>query len=283
MPTITPTGQVCGAVVTDVDLSQPLDEDAAAALRTGLDDHHVLVVPGQALSDADLERFSTCFGQLGTDPWFVPIAGSDHIAEVRRDADETTPVFADAWHSDWSFLEVPPIATCLYGIEIPPVGGDTLFADQHLAYQRLPDDLRERVDNLTATHSTRAIYGTGGIYDADNEKEQGRSMQIVQSGATYDFDHPLVRRHEGNGQKALFSTLGYIQGIVGMEPDDAFELLLELHRHQTADDVVYRHAWEPDMVVIWDNRSVLHRATGGYEGHARRLRRTTILPPATTP
>src|SRR3954451_24732432 len=89
----------------------------------GLDEHHVLVFPRQSLGIAELERFSTYFGDLGDDPWFVPIEGSRYIAEVRRAADETTPVFAESWHSDWSFLETPPLATCLYGMEIPPVGG----------------------------------------------------------------------------------------------------------------------------------------------------------------
>lgn len=280
MPTITPSGQACGAVVTDVDLSRPIDDAAAAELRAGLDAHRVLAFPGQSMTNADLERFSTYFGNLGTDPWFVPIEGSDYIAELRRDAEETTPVFAEGWHSDWSFLEVPPIATCLYSIEIPPVGGDTLFADQHLAYERLPEDLRQQVDGLIAKHSTRRIYGAGGIYDPDNEQERGRSIQIVRSAETHEFDHPLVRRHEGNGLRAIYSTLGYIQGIVGMDHKKAVDLLAELHTYQVADEVVYRHRWEPDMCVIWDNRSVLHRATGGYDGYARRLRRTTILPAA---
>jgi taurine dioxygenase len=278
MPTMTPTGQALGAVVTDVDLSGPLGDDVASALRAGLDEHHVLVFPDQSLGTAELERFSTCFGDLGEDPWFVPIEGSRYVAEVRRAADETTPIFAESWHSDWSFLETPPLATCLYGIEIPPVGGDTLFANQHLAYERLPDGLREQVDGLVARHTTRGIYGKGGIYDPDNDDEAGRSMQIVPDRDAFDFDHPLVRVHEGNGRPALYSTLGYIQGIVGMDRGEAIHLLAEIQRHQVADEVVYAHRWEPDMVVVWDNRSVLHRATGGYEGHERRLRRTTIVP-----
>lgn len=278
MPTITPTSQACGATVTDLDLSRPLDDDAAAALRAGLDEYHVLTFPGQTVTNADLERLSTYFGDLGHDPWFVPIEGSDHIAEVRRAADETTPIFAEGWHSDWSFLEVPPIATCLYGIDIPPVGGDTLFANQHLAYDRLPIELRQQADRLIAKHTTRGIYGKGNMHDADNEQERGRSMQIKQSEQTFDFEHPLVRLHEGNGRPALFSTFGYVQGIVGMELAEAMTFLAELRELQIADEVVYRHRWEPDMCVIWDNRSVLHRATGGYDGHSRLLRRTTIVP-----
>lgn len=280
MPVFTPTGQACGAVVTDIDLSSRLRDEESASLRDGLDAHHVLVFPEQHLDDDDLERFSTSFGRLGTDPWFVPIDGSDHIAEIRREADETSRLFAEGWHSDWSFLDTPPVATCLYGIEIPPVGGDTLFANQHLAYERLPADLRARVDGVTARHSDRHIYGKGGLHDPDAEAEAGRSMNIRGDRDNNDGQHPLVRIHEGNGRPAFFSTAGYVQGIVGMDDEDARALIREVHAHQTADDVVYRHRWEPNMVVVWDNRSVLHRATGGYEGYARRLRRTTILPTA---
>ena len=140
MAVITPTGHACGAVVTDLDAAAVNDAEAAE-LRSALDEHHVLVFPDQRMSNDELERFSEAFGRLGTDPWFIPIEGSDHIAEIRRDADEEAPLFGEGWHSDWSFLDSPPVATCLLGLTIPPVGGDTLFANQHLAYDRLPDDL----------------------------------------------------------------------------------------------------------------------------------------------
>ncbi len=278
MVKITATGAPCGAHVTEVDLTEPLGAETAAALRAGLDEHHVLVFPNQELTNHDLERFSETFGALGRDPWFVPIEGSDYIAEVRRDADETSRLFAEGWHSDWSFLDTPPVATCLYGIDIPPVGGDTLFANQHLAYERLPDDLRDQVDGVLATHTDRNIYGEGGMHDPDNEGEQGRTMNIVARREPTDGEHPLVRMHEGNGRPAFYSTAGYIQGIVGMDDAEARALLRAVHRHQIADEVIYRHTWQPNMAVVWDNRSVLHKATGGYEGHSRLLRRTTILP-----
>ena len=278
MVVFTPTGQACGAVVTDIDLTRSLSDAESAALRAGLDEHHVLVFPDQPMSNEDLERFSTSFGALGTDPWFVPIEGSDYIAEVRRDADDTSRLFAENWHSDWSFLETPPVATCLLGIEIPPVGGDTLFANQHLAYESLSDDLKQRVDGLRAKHTDRNIYGKGSMHDPDSENAAGGSMNIRVDREALDGEHPLVRMHEGNGRPAFYSTIGYIQGLVDIDDDEAGELLREVYRHQTADEVVYRHAWQPNMCVVWDNRSVLHRATGGYEGHARLLRRTTIVP-----
>lgn len=232
MAVVTPTGQPCGAFVTDIDLSRSIGDETAAALRAALDAHHVLAFPDQELTNSELERFSEAFGRLGTDPWFVPIAGSAYIAEIRRDADETSRLFGEGWHSDWSFLDTPPVATCLYGIEIPPVGGDTLFANQHLAYASLPPELRDRVDGLRAVHSDRNIYGKGGQHHPDNDGEVGRSIRIRADRDPYDGEHPLVRVHEGNGRKAFYSTVGYIQGIVGMADHEARALLKEIYRHR---------------------------------------------------
>ena len=276
MAVITPTGHACGAVVTDLDATAVNDVEAAE-LRSALDEHHVLVFPDQRMSNDELERFSEAFGRLGTDPWFIPIEGSDHIAEIRRDADEEAPLFGEGWHSDWSFLDSPPVATCLLGLTIPPVGGDTLFANQHLAYDCLPDDLKSRLEGLVAKHSDRFIYGKGSMHDPASDETAGQTMAIRGDRDPYDGQHPLVRIHEGNGRPALFSTLGYVQGVVDMEDDEARSLLRDIHEHQIDDAVIYRHRWEPDMAVVWDNRSVLHRATGGYEGHDRLLRRTTIV------
>ena len=275
MAVYTPTGQPCGAVVTDIDLSAPLSEEESAGLRAGLDEHHVLVVPDQYLSNGDLERFSGAFGALGTDPWFVPIEGSEYIAEIRRDADEQSRLFGEGWHSDWSFLDTPPVATCLYGIDIPPVGGDTLYANQVAALAAMPADLRSRIDGLTAIHSARTAYAPDGMYgDADGDD---RSMRIVVSDEAYATqNHPLVRAHRESGVEAIYSTLGYIVGIEGMPDNEAAELLIELYKWQTRDEFVYRHVWEPNMVTMWDNRCVLHRATGGFEGFERLLHRTTI-------
>ena len=274
---VEPSGQACGATVTGVDLTQPLSKDEASAIRSAWLTHHVLAFPEQPMTDDDLERFSLCFGQFGDDPFIAPIEGREHVIAVCRDANETAPLFAETWHSDWSFLDSPPVATCLLGLTIPPVGGDTLFANQHLAYDRLPDDLKSRLEGLVAKHSDRFIYGKGSMHDPASDETAGQTMTIRGDRDPYDGQHPLVRIHEGNGRPALFSTLGYVQGVVDMEDDEARSLLREIHEHQIDDAVIYRHRWELDMAVVWDNRSVLHRATGGYEGHDRLLRRTTIV------
>jgi taurine dioxygenase len=273
--TVTPSGQACGATVTGLDLSQPLSPDAVAEIRAHWLDHHVLAFPDQRMSDDDLERFTLAFGGFGDDPFIAPIPGRAHVIAVERLADETSPLFAENWHSDWSFQAVPPAGTCLYGIEIPPIGGDTLFANQHAALDAMPDSLRQRLEGKQAIHSARRAYAPDGAYgDADTAK---RSMDIRPSrDADATQLHPIIRNHPETGRKGLFSCFGYIIGIDGMEEAEAVPLLLELYQWQGREAFQYRHKWQGDMLLMWDNRSVLHAATGGYDGHHRLLHRTTI-------
>ena len=273
---ITPSGQTCGATVTGADLTRPLDTTTIAAIRAAWLDHHVLSFPDQRMSDDDLEAFTLAMGGFGEDPFFAPIAGRQHIAAVRRTADETTPIFAENWHADWSFQAQPPSGTCLMAVTIPPHGGDTLFADQHLAWDALPDARKAELADLIAIHSARLPYAPDGSYGA-GDQAKGRSMDIRPSEAALATQtHPLVPAHPETGQRGFYSTLGYIVGIEGMADADAMPLLADLQKWQGDDRFVYRHTWQPDMLVMWDNRSVLHRATGGYEGYDRLLHRTTI-------
>ncbi len=268
------SGQACGARVTGLDLSQPISGELAGEIRAAWLAHRVLAFPDQRMDDDALEAFTLAMGGFGEDPFFAPIEGREHIAAILREADEETPLFAENWHSDWSFLAQPPAGTCLLSIEVPPVGGDTLFADQGKAFAALPDERKDHLRGLTAIHSARLAYAPDGTYGT---RDAGRSMAIrpdVSANATQL--HPLVQRHPETGEEYLYSTLGYIVGIEGMEHAAAIALLAELAQWQVRDEFIYRHRWEPDMLVLWDNRAVLHKATGGYEGHRRELHRTTV-------
>lgn len=271
---IEPSGQACGARVTGIDLSAPLADATVAQIRAAWLDHHVLAFPGQRMDDDALERFTLAMGGFGSDPFFAPIPGRQHIAAILREADERTPLFAENWHSDWSFQARPPAGTCLLAIEIPPKGGDTLFANQHAAWDALPRDKQAEWGDLVAIHSARLAYAPDGSYGT---RDKGRSMAIRPGEeARQEQAHPLVPAHPETGQRGLYSTLGYIVGIEGMDDEDAFPLLREIAAWQARDEFVYRHVWEPDMLILWDNRSLLHRATGGYQGYRRELHRTTI-------
>ncbi len=272
---VRPSGQACGAEVRGVDLSADPTAEVIAEIRRAWLAHHVLSFPEQSMSDDDLERFTLRFGPFGHDPFFASIDGHRHIAAIRRNADEKSSLFAENWHSDWSFQEFPPDGTCLYGKVIPPVGGDTWFADQTAALAAMPSTLRSRIEGRLAIHSARGGYAPDGTYGADDGPD--RSMNIVYSDEAYETRrHPLIRVHPETGEESLYSVLGYIIGIEGMVESEALALLREVYAWQTQEEFQYRHRWEPDMLVMWDNRCVLHRATGGYDGHDRLLHRTTI-------
>ena len=271
---VEPSGQACGARITGIDLSRPLDAVTVSTLRAAWLKHRVLAFADQTLDDDGLERFTQALGGFGEDPFFAPLPGRKNVAAILREADEQSPLFAENWHSDWSFLKQPPAGTCLLAVDIPPVGGDTLFADQIAAFAALPPADQARYAGLTAVHSARGAYAPDGTYGA---KDAGRSMAIRPSeDARATRTHPLVHSHPETGERGFFSCAGYIVGIEGMADSEAFPLLRDLLAWQTRDEFVYRHRWEPGMLIVWDNRSVLHRATGGYEGHRRELHRTTI-------
>jgi len=275
MISVEPSSQACGASVTGVDLSRPLATAEVSAIRTAWLEHHVLAFPEQKRSDDDLERFTLAFGGFGDDPFIAPIPGRKHVIAVLRKVDEKSPLFAENWHSDWSFQARPPAGTCLYGITIPPVGGDTLFANQHAALDAMPAAMRARLEGRMAIHSARRAYAPDGAY---GEKDRpARSMDIRPSREAEKTQlHPIIRRHPETGREGLFSCFGYIIGIDGMSEEESRPLLLELYQWQGREEFQYRHKWQPDMLVMWDNRSVLHAATGGYDGYDRLLHRTTI-------
>ena len=272
---ITPSGQACGASITGIDLRQPLSADLVADIRAAWLEHHVLAFPDQNLTDDDLERFTLSFGGFGEDPFIAPIEGRKHVIAVERLADETSPLFAENWHSDWSFQARPPAGTCLYGIEIPPVGGDTLFANQHAALDAMPAALREKVEGRMAIHSAKRAYAPDGFYGEGDQAKRSMDIRPSESAEATQL-HPFIRRHPETGREGLFSCFGYIIGFEGMDDEEALPLLIELYQYQGSEQFQYRHKWQPGMLIMWDNRSVLHKATGGYDGHHRLLHRTTI-------
>lgn len=268
------SGPSCGALLHGIDLTQALDATQIQAIREAWLAHQVIAFPDQSLTIADLERLAFYLGPRGEDPYIAALPGHPHVVEVKREANERTALFAESWHSDWSFLPSPPAGTVLYGAVIPPIGGDTLFADQYAAYDALSDEMKARIAPLKGIHSARRGYARDGLY---GERDQGRSMAIrFNDSALKTRSHPLVRTHPETGRKALFVSMAYTIGIEDMAEDEATALLLTLFKHQVEPRFVYRHQWQRGMLTIWDNRCLLHAATGGYEGHQRLLYRVTV-------
>ena len=271
--TVTPNEGGFGAEITGLDLSRSLPPETLDAVKAAFLRHGVVWFPDQPLDHDQLEAFTLQFGGFGHDPYIAALAERPHIVEVKREPDEKATVFGGSWHSDWSFQETPPAATILHAKVVPPVGGDTLYADGIAAYETLDPALRRTVDGLKAVHSAARPYGTKGFYAGEEGRKGMTILPSVEAEKT--FAHPLVRTL-ADGRKALFINPVYTIGIEGMDQAEGAALLSQLFAHMLQDRFIYRHSWRPDMLTMWDNRRATHNATGGYDGHLRLMHRTTV-------
>jgi taurine dioxygenase len=263
-----------GAIVSGITLAEPLSEQSTQAILRAWSTYGILVFPDQPLELEELEAFTLALGDFGHDPFIAPMPGHPNVLELRREPDEKAGNFGAGWHSDWSFQACPPSGTLLHSKVIPPVGGDTHYADCHRAWEALSTTMQSMLEGLTATHSAALPYGPKGVFAKDTEK---RTMKIlVSKEAEETVSHPLVRTHPVTGRKSIFVNPVYTVRINGLEPGENYTLLKFLYDHMVREEFVYRHQWNPNMLVMWDNRSTLHFAQGGYDGHLRLLHRTTL-------
>ncbi len=263
-----------GARITGVDLSQPLSAEVLAEVRSAWVKHGVVCFPGQPMTHAALEQFTLALGPFGDDPYIEAMPDHPNVLELRRNPDEKAVNFGAGWHSDWSFQAEPPAATLLHAKVVPPVGGDTLYADGAAAYDALSSAFKTLIGSLRCTHSARRPYGLKGSFAGERE---ARTMRILPSASAEETKtHPLVRTHPESGRKALFINPVYTLDIVGLAPKESQALLGFLFEHMVQDAFVYRHHWQVDMLTVWDNRRFMHLAEGGYDGHLRVLHRTTV-------
>lgn len=272
--TVRPRDCGFGAEVIGINLGTALPPDMIETLEDAFERHGVLWFPDQPLDHDQLEAFTLNFGSFGDDPYVAPLADRPHILEVRRDPDEKASPFGAFWHSDWSFQTTPPKATILHAKVIPPVGGDTLYADGVAAFEALSPAFKAMILPLRALHSAGRPYGQAGFY----AREEGRKGMTILPSASADkvWSHPLVRTLPRTGAKALFINPVYTVGIDGFSEEESAALLGYLFRHMVQDKFVYRHKWRANMLTMWDNRRLMHNATGGYDGHLRLMHRTTV-------
>lgn len=264
-----------GIEILDFDYNDIFDEKRIEELRNQWLKYSIIIFKNLELNHQQLEKFSLAFGDFGDDPYIHPIIGHKNIIEVKREANEKAQPFGGSWHSDWSFQECPPSATLLHSKIIPPIGGDTFFINTHKAYNDLTDDIKNKIDNLMVSHSAIRPYADDGFYAL--EKDKDRSMKIKPSPKAKEFIlHPLVRTHPETRKKSLFINQVYSIAIEGMNEKDSNDLLTFLFLHMNQDKYIYKHKWQENMLVMWDNRSVNHCAQGGYQGYQRLLHRTTL-------
>lgn len=267
--TVSPIAGTIGAEIAGVGLSGALSGETVAAIRRALLDHLVVFFRGQALTPAQLMAFASRFGEPVTYPF---VKGLDDFPEItpilKREEDRTN--FGGLWHSDTAYQRVPPMGTILYGIEIPPYGGDTEFANQYLAYETLSEPLRRFLDGLTAVHTS----GKGAV-----QKTRSEAMKRAPSGLKGDeltSRHPAVRTHPETGRKALYVNTAHTTHFEGMSEEESAPLLEFLFRHQVKAEFTCRFRWEPGSVAFWDNRCTQHNPINDYHGQRRLMHRVTL-------
>jgi len=262
-----------GVEVTDFSLAD-LTEENISFLRSKWVEYGLIVFPKLPLSHDEFKDFALSFGDFGDDPFISSLPDYPNIAEIKRSANEKATPFGGTWHSDWSFMKKPPSATLLHSKIIPPVGGNTLFANTEKSFAALPEDMKNRLRNLKVIHSAKIPYADDGFYALEKEE---RSMKILPSKeAKATFSHPMVKIHPETNKECLFINPVYTINIEGLSEDESQQLLWELYEHMIQDKFVYEHVWNEDMLIMWDNRTVMHQATGGYDGYDRLLHRITL-------
>lgn len=270
---LTPT---IGSEVHGIDLAAPLADDVLGRLRALWLERLVLVFKGQRLDpDAQL-AFARRIGEPDRYPFLRGLDGYPEITEVLKRADETVN-FGGLWHADTTYQPRPPMATMLYAVELPPVGGDTLFADQRLAYETLSAGLRELLRGLRAVASAARpdVAATRAERVADaGTGERAEAWQAV---------HPVVRRHPETGRPSLFINRAHTACFEGWSETDSRPLLEHLFAHQVREEFTCRLRWAVGDLALWDNRACLHYPLNDYHGHRRLLRRITLKGDAPRP
>ncbi len=267
-------GGAGGAVIGGIDLARDLDDDAIAEIRRAVLDHHVVFFRGQSLTPEQQVVFSRRFGPFSPVPFVEPIAGHPEVIAVVREATERQRfTFGSLWHSDFSFLAEPPFASLLHALEAPPYGGDTLWANQHLAFESLSGGMQRALRGLAGVHSARDGYAPK--MQAIHDLFTGMTVRTSDE-ALREQRHPAVRVHPETGREGLFVNQQYTIGLDGWYPHEQKVLLDFLFAHATQDAFTVRWHWQVGDLAFWDNRSLQHMAMADFEGHRRSMLRTTV-------
>lgn len=258
-----------GAEVSGVDLSRGLQPETVAVLRQALLDHLVIFLRDQPVPPARFLDFARAFGTPVEYPFVKGLDDFPQIIEVAKLETETTN-FGGIWHSDTVYLDEPPMGSMLLAREIPPQGGDTLFANQYLAYETLSPTFRGLLDGLTAIHSSAKA-------DVSKTREDRiKSGGTAEAGKDYLSDHPAVRTHPETGRKALFVNVAHTVRFDGMTEEESKPILDYLFQHQVRPEFTCRFVWSPGAIAFWDNRCAQHNPVNDYHGHRRIMHRITL-------
>lgn len=264
-----------GAEVFGVDLSQPHDDATMARIRSLLLEHGVIFFRDQRLDDSTLKSFAARFGGFFRHPYFVPENDPDVIVIRRKPGDLS--IVGEGWHSDTPAVPAPPMASILYGEVVPPYGGDTLFANQYLAYDTLSDGMKAVLGGLRAVYSSSRVSGAA-------VQRNARGSTMTREDADYAHSqgvHPVVRTHPETGRKALYIVRPLMMHFDGMTTEESDGLAEYLYDHSHRPEFTCRFRWKPGSVAFWDNRCTQHAAlndTGPFHRVMRRVQLAGDIP-----
>ena len=271
--TIEPSAGALGARVTGLDLTTVTATDELEGLRQALADYLVVFLPEQDLSLDDLERVTDLLGGRDVTPFVDPLEDRPYVIRVIKEPTDVLN-FANAWHSDLSYLPEPPAYTLLHAWDVPDYGGDTVWSNQYLAYDALSGGLRDTLDGLRCVHSAGMAYGTGGLLD---QFKDFSSMAIAPSEDAYaEHVHPAVIVHPVTGRRALYVNPVYTTRFEGWTKEESHALLGHLNKLSINENFTCRLRWSKKTLAIWDNRCTMHNALNDYSGVRRDMYRTSV-------
>jgi len=263
-----------GAEISGVNISYPMSCAIADEIRAALEQYLVIVFRDQSLSLDQLKGFSTHFGGLCRVPYVGALQQHPEIIAVLKEPDEhNISTFGGTWHTDFSFLEQPPVASILYAEQVPDVGGDTLWVNMIAAYGALTPGMRHMLATLNAMHSGH-VYGAAR---PPTDIATSRSIEISRNNPQADVErsHPVVRLNPITGDKALYVNPVYTTRFENMSEEESRGLLEFLYTHCTRPEFSCRFRWVPGSIAVWDNRYTMHLAINDYDGHRRSMFRTS--------
>jgi len=271
--TVEPVAGALGATVTGINLAGVSEAAQLDDLRRALADNLVVFLPEQDLSLDDLERVTDLLGGRDVTPFVDPLEDRPYVIRVIKEPTDVLN-FANAWHSDLSYLPAPPAYTLLHAWDVPDHGGDTVWSNQYLAYETLSSGLKATLDGLHAVHSAGTAYGTGGLLDQFKDLT---SMAIAPSEEAFaEHVHPVVIVHPVTGRRALYVNPVYTTRFAGWTKDESAALLAHLHRHSINENFTCRLRWSVRTLAVWDNRCTMHNALNDYSGVRREMYRTSV-------
>jgi taurine dioxygenase len=273
--TVTRLAGALGAEIGGVDLARLADNATVAAIHQALLDHLVIFFRDQEMTPAQHVAFARRFGKISIHPYAPALAGHPEVMRVFKEKDDKVN-FGGGWHSDMTFLEQPPLGSILYGIDIPPYGGDTMFANQYAAYEALSDGMKRTLDGLNAMHSANLQYGVDGRSEASRNNEKRSMKPATSEEAKAEVAHPVVRTHPETGRRALYVNVGFTTRFEGWTREESRPLLHWLYAHCAKPEFTCRFAWRKNSVAFWDNRCTQHYALNDYHGFRREMLRVTV-------